>query len=120
MHYFGIEIGHNPSMTTMAASKKISEKVKETHLQILKKAGEEGLYKQAVAACLLNPSKRKTPEVEVLDLSEAFLSLYRRTGKDEFLAICRALRRAAHKVHWTLSKKSKDRGAHSSRFLTVC
>jgi len=102
------------------ATKRISDKVKETHLNILKRGGEEGLYKQAVAACLLSTSKRKIPEVEVLDLSEAFLSLYRRTGNDDFLAICRALRRAAHTVYRKSKKKSNNRENYSSRFLTVC
>lgn len=104
---------------TMVASKKISERVKETHLKILKQVGEEGLYRQAIAACLFNQVKNQNPEIEALDLSDAFLALYRRTGDDEFLVICRALRRAAHKVFWELSKDSKKKKTHSSRFLTL-
>ncbi|KKN61006.1 hypothetical protein LCGC14_0526310 [marine sediment metagenome] len=104
---------------TMVASKKISDKVKDTHLKILKRVGEDGLCRQAIAACLFNQTKRKSPELEALDLSEAFLALYRRTGDDEFLIICRALRRAAHKVHWELAKKKK-RKTNSLRFLTLC
>jgi hypothetical protein len=104
----------------MAASKKISEKVKDTHLKILKQVGEDGLYKQAIAACLFNQGKRKNPEVEALDLSEAFLALYRRTGDEEFLMICRALRKAAHRLYWELDKKSKRKRAYGSRFLTLC
>lgn len=104
----------------MAAPKKISDKVKETHLKILKQVGENGLYKQAIAACLFNQIKRKSPELEALDLSDAFLALYRRTGDEEFLTICRALRRAAHRVFWELSKKSKKKKSYSSRFLTLC
>ena len=105
---------------TMALSKKISDKVKDTHLKILKQVGEDGLYKQAIAACLFNQIKRKAPELEALDLSDAFLALYRRTGDEEFLTICRALRRAAHRVFWELSKKSKKRKPYSKRFLTLC
>ena len=103
----------------MNAPKKISDRVKETHLQLLKKIGEEGLYKQAVAACLLSPAVGKIPEIEVLDLSEAFLALYRRTGEQDFLIICKSLRRAAHKVYRELSKKSTDK-RNSSRFLIAC
>jgi len=103
------------------ATNRISDKIKEKHLNILRKVGEEGLYKQAVATCLLSTYKRKIPEVEVLNLSDAFLSLYRRTGDENFLAICRALRRAAHKVYRELDKKSGNRNNdYSSRFLTIC
>ncbi len=103
---------------TMVAQKKISDKIRETHLKILKQAGEDGLCNQAIAACLLNQTKRKNPELEALDLSDAFLALHRRTGDNEFLMICRALRRAAHKVFWELSKSKKRKS--SSRFLTLC
>ncbi|MDP2683537.1 MAG: hypothetical protein Q8P20_00620 [bacterium] len=103
----------------MAISKKISDRVKEAHLKILKQVGAEGLYNQAVSACLFNSTQLTSPEIELLDLSEAFLALYRRTGGDDFLIICKALRRAAHKVHRVLSKKT-DNFIKSPRFITVC
>ena len=99
--------------------KKIPERVKERHLQMLKQVGEDGLYKEAIAACLFNIDKRKHPEIDALDLSEAFLSLYRRTGDSEYLVIHRVLRKAAHKVYWELSKQSDFKRYYSERFITL-
>lgn len=103
----------------MVAQKKISGRIKETHLQILRKAGEDGLCKYAVSACSFGLLKQPNLEIEVLDLSEAFLSLYRRSNVEEYLVISRALRRAAHIIYWGRLKKTSQKLIHAPRFLTA-
>ncbi len=104
------------------ASKKISDRVKETHIQMLHKLGERGLYERAVGAGMLQSSKTKHPEVSMLDLSEAFFALYRRTGDDDYATVSRVLRKAAHTVYRELMRQENatPKPIHAKRFLTLC
>ena len=108
--------------TETMVSKKISERVKTTHLQILHKLGQQGLYERAVGAGMLQSSKMPHPEIHMLDVSEAFFSLFRSTGNNEYATISRILRKAAHAVYRQLRKQNKEElpEQHSKRFLTLC
>ncbi len=103
------------------ASKRISDSVKESHLQLLNKYGEDGLYERAIAAGIIRAADLKTPETEMLDLADAFVSLYRRTGNENFATISQIMRRAAHVVYRQLNKNRKDKKfRRDNRLLTSC
>ena len=109
---------HN-SDDTMAASKKISKKVIDSHLQLLHKLGTDGLYKRAIGVAMMSVAKINNPDIGLLDLSDSFLSLYRRTGELEYLTISRVLRRSAHVVYRQLMKQNNNKKPNMKRFLTV-
>ena len=103
-------------------AKKISEKVKSTHVNLLNKFGEQGLYERSVGAGMTQAAKIKHPEITVLNLSDSFYALYRSTGEQDYAIISRALRKAAHTIHRQLKKSGADPLDIKSnkRFLTLC
>lgn len=102
--------------------KKISDKVRETHIKLLNRLGEQGLYERSVGAGMIQSTKIKHPEVTILNLSESFYSLYRSTGDESYAVISKVLRKAAHTIHRQLKKQGADPLDYqeSKRFLTLC
>ena len=98
--------------------KRISEVQVKTYLEMLLEHGEDGLYRKAVGSGIIRyASDIKNPEIELLDLAEAFFTLYRRTGDELHFTIGKVLRRAAHTLYRKLQKDySKEINV---RFLNV-
>lgn len=84
---------------------------------MLHKHGERGLYEKAVGAGMAEAATNSNYDVEILHLSESFLTLYRRTGNEDYAAVSRVLRRAAHAVYRQLVKKGAKN--NDPRFLTL-
>lgn len=95
---------------------KLSENQVKTYLQMLLENGENGLYRKAIGQGILRYAANiKTPEVELLDISEAFFAAYRRVGDESLFVIGKVLRRAAH----TLYRKLKHNDKKNDRFLNA-
>jgi hypothetical protein len=103
-------------------AKKISQKVKNTHVNMLNKFGEQGLYERLVGAGMTQAAKIKHPEITVLNLSDSFYALYRSTGDQNYAIISKALRKAAHTIHRQLKRGGADPLDNKTykRFLTLC
>lgn len=99
-------------------SQQIPKKIKLNYLNILSTYGEVGLFQRAVGDGIIKSASIKDIDIKMLNLSEAFLGLFRRTGDDNFASISRAIRRAAHAVNRQLMRQDADR-KHSKRFLYV-
>lgn len=99
--------------------KKLSEETCNSYIDILKKHGEEGLYRRAIGAGFLRLTKTDSPDLEILDYSDAFFALYRRTGEEDYFSIGKVLRRSAHAVYRELMRQNKDKKPNYQRFLNV-
>lgn len=97
------------------AVKKLSESEVKTYLEMLMERGEHGLYKRCISMGVMRlASGVKNPEIELLDLSEAFFVAFRRNGDDILFTIGKVLRRSAHVLYRNLHKNVKN-----IRFLQV-
>ena len=101
------------------ASKQVPKKIKTGYLSMLCAYGEEGLFQRCVGAGMMRSAAVTDIEIEMLDLAEAFLSLYRRTGEEKFAMISRVQKRAAHVVYRQLLRMDDDRKPNYKRFLTL-
>jgi hypothetical protein len=99
--------------------KKIPDEICQDYIAMLKKHGEEGLYRRTVGAGFLRLTKIENPDLEALDYSDAFFILYRRTGEDMYFSIGRSLRRAAHTIYRELLRQNKTKKLNFKRFLNV-
>lgn len=100
-------------------SKTIGKKRREEYLQLLNSAGEERLFKGAIGIGMKQAASNHSPEIEILDESEALLKLFRQTGKEEYLILSKILRKAAHVVYRQLINQNPDKQINTKRFLTV-
>lgn len=106
-------------METSMAVKKLSENQVKKFLEVLLERGENGLYRKVIGMGIIRYANKTTkfPEVELLDLSDAFFTAFRR-GEDEILfTIGKVLRRAAHTLYRRLQKK--ETRELNPRFLNV-
>lgn len=100
------------------AVKKLSENQVKTYREMLLEHGEEGLYRRAVGMGIMRyASNIKYPEVELLDLSEAFFIAHRRGEEYIIFTIGKVLRRAAHTLYRRLMKENDKE--INVRFLNV-
>jgi hypothetical protein len=74
-------------------------KTAEIYVNVLKQKGEVGLYRYIVAAGVKRLIIIENPEIEILDISEGFFALYRRTGEDTYFIIGKIIRKAAHTLY---------------------
>lgn len=101
------------------AIKKLSEEMCNNYINLLKEHGEEGLYRRAIGAGFLRLVKIDSPDLEIMDYSDAFFALYRRTGEEIYFSIGKILRRSAHAVYRELMRQNKDKKPNYQRFLNV-
>lgn len=87
-----------------SGSSKISKHDKDLHIKLLHQFGEQGLYEKAVGIGMLQAATKPDYDIEILNLSESFLALYRRTGNEDYAGISRVLRRVAHALFRQLVK----------------
>lgn len=98
---------------------KLSENQVKTYLEMLLEHGEDGLYRRTIGMGIMRyASNIKQPEIELLDLSEAFFIAHRRRSEEEVLfTIGKILRKAAHALYRKLQKDNKKE--INNRFLNV-
>lgn len=101
------------------ASKQVPKKIKMSYLSILDTYGEEGLFQRCVGAGMLHSATVGDVDIEMLDLAESFLALYRRTGEEKFALISKIQKRAAHVVYRQLLRIHKDKKPNYKRFLNL-
>ena len=101
------------------SSTMISKKRREEYVKLLHNSGEDRLYAAAVGVGMKASAHCSSPEVQILDESDAMLSLYRRTGKEEYFIISKLLRKAAHVVYRQLLAQDSNKRPNRKRFLTV-
>lgn len=102
----------------LTMTKTISNKVKTTYLHTLRKQGEEAVYRRAIGSCFVRLEDTNHPEIDLLDLSEAFLILYRRSGDIDYFTLSKAIRRAAHTVYRELLRMGHN-DEINARFLNM-
>lgn len=98
--------------------KKLTAQQIEMHRERLDRLGEVRLYERAVGDGIKRFAHGvKNPEIELLDLAEAFFMAHRRGEDEVFFTIGRALRRAAHTLYRTLLRRKSSQ--LNPRFLNV-
>ena len=101
------------------ASIRISKKRREEYVELLHKSGEEKMFQAAVGIGMKVSADIPNPEDGILDESDAMLTLYRRTGQEEYLTLSKLLRKAAHVVYRQLMIQNSNKKPNRKRFLTV-
>jgi len=99
-------------------NRNLSENQAKTYHEMLNHYGESGLYQRTVNQGIMRIAANvKSPDVELLDLSDEFFILYRRSGEEAFLTIGKVLRRSAHALYRQLLRTNNKR--KNSRFLHI-
>ena len=98
-------------------AKSISEKNIIEYKKLLEMKGEDGFYRHAVAFGIKESIQTPNPENEMLEMSEAFFLLNRRTGEDLYNTFGKIFRRAAHTLFRQLKKE--ETAKPSKKFLRV-
>ncbi len=93
--------------------------VSKTLLDLLSSVGEDGLYQYLCKAADKIMSVEDYPEAEVIELSDKFFSLYRSTGEENFFALGKVLRKAAHKIYRKSLKQNPDKKINTKKFLNL-
>lgn len=96
----------------------LTTKAAQSYVQILHDKQELGFYKHIIAAGIKRTLTTENPDVEVLDLSEQFFSLNRRTPNEDYFTIGKILRRAAHTLYRNLNAINQNR-PKNSKFLQL-
>ena len=81
----------------MSLQQKIPDRIVDEYVAILQTYGYEGFCNHIITCGLL----RETSFLDIyyLDQSEAIFHLFRETQNENYLAVSKGLRRAAHKLH---------------------
>lgn len=96
----------------------LSEEIQESYLEQLLKYGESGLTQGIINISLSNLELNARPEYRLLDQSQEFLKLFRRTGEENYLTLSKVLRRAAHIIYREYLKQNKGK-LDLKRFLNI-
>lgn len=97
---------------------RITKRVREEYETLLDKEGEFRFYRHVLGVGLVSRHQFDDPDLMMLDQSDAFFSLFRRTGNEKHFTIAKALRRAAHKLYREFRRISNER-PKNSRFLQL-
>lgn len=100
------------------ATVRVTKKTLANYERCLKDKGELGLYCSIVGEGFNSRVHNTRPEVTILDRSDAFFALYRRTGNEDYFIIGKVLRRAAHRLYRQFNKMEIDRPING-RFLNL-
>ena len=99
-------------------AKKLSDNQITSYTNIYKERGENGLYKFVVGNSIVRfASGVKTPETDLLDLSDSFFSLFRSSGEDIYFDIGKVMRRGAHTIYRKLLKTQNKQV--NNKFLNI-
>lgn len=110
--------GPFPALIGILLVMKLTAENIQIYEKLLSEKQEEGLYRSIIGAGIIRSSKIPCPEVEILNTADAFFSLFRRSGKEEYFIIGKTLRRAAHKLYREL-RKMDDKRPDDNRFLRL-
>jgi hypothetical protein len=100
------------------ALKKLSENQVKNYLEMLVLHGEEGLYRRTISMGIMRYAANvKHPEIDILDLSDAFFVVYKKEEIENYYIIGRVLRRAAHTLYRKLLKSKNNK--INTRFLNA-
>lgn len=80
-------------------TKNISDESIKNYTEKLNKKGEEGFYRHLVAVGIKRSVDISHPEIEMSQLSDSFLLLFRRTGIELYDLFYKLFRRAAHTLY---------------------
>ena len=97
---------------------KVKQDISDRYASILKAKGEDGLYRHVIGTGIMRSIKVQHPDIEVLNMSEAFFTLFRRTGDETYFIIGKVLRRAAHALYRQFLRLNKDK-PKNDRFLNI-
>jgi len=78
---------------------RLAEKLKTEYENLLVSKGEEYFYRYAVGSGFMDKVTYEHPEILMLDKAEAFFTLFRQTGHENYFTIGKILRRAAHRLY---------------------
>jgi hypothetical protein len=98
------------------AVKKLTEKQVKTYLDMLSQHGEDGLYRKAVGTGIIRFATIKEPDVELLEISDAFFAMFRRNGDEVLFTMGKVFRRAAHTLFRQIRKEDLN---PNKRFLQM-
>lgn len=91
-------------------AKNISEESVKNYTEKLNKKGEDGFYRYLVAVGIKRSVEVANPEIEMMELGDAFLLLFRRTGDEIYDKFYKLFRRAAHCLYRQFNKNdNKDK-----------
>jgi hypothetical protein len=96
----------------------LNDNIIEKYTKLLKNKGVDGIYRHVVAIGVISSVSVQNPEIEILDTAEAFFSLYRRTGENNYFEIARTLRKAAHRIYRQFLRMNNDKEVNM-RFLNI-
>lgn len=89
-----------------------ADKIKESFVAKFKEVGEDKFYKYLCSYAMSkvsdiesNKLSGTSPEIEMLNTYEMFLTFYRREGHDVYLTIAKIFRKVAHKIYRVLIRK---------------
>jgi len=94
----------------------------ENYVNIYITYGKDMLFKRAIGNGILISSQVAYPEIILLDHSEEFFSLFRKTGDNKYFEIGKILRRAAHKIYREFSRIYKNNDLNypiNGKFLNI-
>jgi len=94
----------------------------ENYLLVYKNNGEEKLFKHVIGNAILISTRVPYPEILLLDQSDEFFVMFRRTGDNNYFEIGRVLRRAAHKIYREFAKTYKNNNLDypiNAKFLNI-
>ncbi len=87
----------------------LTPKAANSYVQILHEKKELGFFKHIISAGIKRTITSDNADVEVLDLSEQFFSLNRRTPNEDYFTIGKILRKAAHTLNRNFNKIDVNR-----------
>ena len=96
----------------------LTTKAAQSYVQILKDKDIEGFFKHIIAAGIKRTLTTDNADVEVLELSEQFFLLNRRTPNEDYFTIGKILRKAAHTLYRNFGKTDVNR-PKNSKFLQL-
>ena len=100
------------------ARMRITKSVKEQYEALLDKEGEYKFYRHVLGQGFISRHRFDDPDLMMLDQSDAFFCLFRRTGNEKHFVIAKLLRRAAHKLYREF-RRINDERPKNSRFLQL-
>ena len=90
-------------------TKNLSKDIYENYLLKLEAYGEQELYIKIVKDALLTLDQDNSPEIFILECSDACFIMFRRTGDVRFFILGKVFRRAAHALYRKLIKINKTK-----------
>jgi len=97
---------------------RVPKRALEDYERCLKSKGEQGLYNSVVGQGFNDRVTIANPELILLNRSEAFFSLYRSSGNEDYFTIGRILRKAAHRLYRQFRRMDEERPVNG-RFLYI-